>query len=200
MFRKSSAIALALLLVPALAHAHTTGLVHMHNDGGPMNGLFQGLSHPLHGLDHLLAMIAVGLWAAQMGGRSVWAVPASFVGIMALGGVLGMMGVQLPMVETGIMTSVLLLGLLIAFAVRLPLWASMSVVGFFALFHGFAHGAEMPSQSSGLLYAAGFIVATSLLHLGGIGLGVAAKNIRFASALRLAGALVILGGVVLAFN
>ncbi len=145
-------------------------------------------------------MIAVGLWAAQMGGRAVWAVPASFVGVMALGGALGMAGVQLPMVETGILTSVLLLGLLIAFAVRLPLWASMGIVAFFALFHGFAHGAEMPAQSSALLYASGFIVATALLHLGGVGLGVAAKNVSFAPALRIAGALVILGGAILAFN
>lgn len=191
MTRKSLLPLLALAL-PTLAHAHT-GAGHFHGFG-------DGVAHPIFGLDHLLAMVAVGLWAAQLGGRAVWAVPASFVAVMALGGILGMAGLQLPMVETGILTSVLLLGLLIAFAVRLPLWASASVVGFFALFHGFAHGAEMPETGSGYLYAAGFILATSALHAVGVGLGVAMKKVPFAPALRVAGALVLVAGVLLAVN
>ncbi len=189
---KRNLTVLFLALTPALAHAHT--------GAGGTHGLSDGLLHPIHGLDHLLAMMAVGLWAAQLGGRARWAVPASFVGIMALGGVLGMAGLALPMVETGILTSVFLLGLLIAFAVRLPIWASTSVVGFFALFHGYAHGAEMPVDASGLAYAAGFIVATAALHLAGIGLGTALKNVPYAPAIRIAGACVILGGIYTALS
>jgi urease accessory protein len=181
-----------LLVVPALAHAHT-GVGHSH-------GFLDGLNHPVHGLDHLLAMIAVGLWAAQLGGRAIWAVPASFVGVMALGGLLGVAGWPLPMVETGILLSVFLLGLLIAFAVRLPLWAGAALVAFFALFHGYAHGAEMPAGASSAWYAGGFVLATAALHLAGIGLGIALKNVPFAPALRVAGALVILGGAVVALS
>ena len=180
-----------LLIVPALAHAHT--------GAGPAHGFFEGLEHPVHGLDHLLAMIAVGLWAAQLGGRATWAVPASFVGVMALGGLLGAAGWHLPMVETGVLASVFLLGLLIAFAVRLPIGAGAALVAVFALFHGFAHGAEMPQSASHTLYAGGFILATVALHLVGLGLGLAMKNVSFAPALRVAGALVILSGALLAF-
>lgn len=183
---------LALLLVcPALAHAHT-GV-------GPAHGFSAGLTHPVFGLDHLLAMIAVGLWAAQLGGRALWAVPASFVGVMALGGLAGAGGWSPPMVETGILVSVLLLGLLIAFVVRLPVWAGALIVGAFALFHGQAHGAEMPAGASPWLYAGGFVLATAALHAAGIALGIALKNFSFAPALRVAGALVILSGAILAF-
>lgn len=177
-----------LLVVPALAHAHT--------GAGHANGFMDGLDHPLHGLDHLLAMIAVGLWAAQLGGRAVWAVPASFVGVMALGGFMGAAGWNLPMVETGILLSVFLLGLLLVFAVRLPLWAGSGLVAFFALFHGYAHGAEMPHGASSALYAGGFVLATAALHSVGIGLGLALKNVPFAPALRIAGGMVLVGGAV----
>lgn len=184
---------LALLLVfPALAHANP--------GAGPAHGFSHGLLHPLLGLDHLLAMIAVGLWAAQLGGRATWAVPASFVGVMAFGGLAGAAGWSLPMVETGILVSVFLLGLLVAFAVRLPAWAGALLVGAFALFHGHAHGSEMPAGASAWLYAGGFVLATAALHAAGLGLGIALKNVSPAPALRTAGALVMLSGVMLALS
>jgi urease accessory protein len=125
-------------------------------------------------------MVAVGLWAAQRGGRALWLVPATFVSIMIVGGMLGMGRIHVPYVEQGIAASVLVLGIFIAAAVRLPLAASMVIVGLFALFHGYAHGAEMPESASGFAYGIGFIVATASLHLSGIALGIATQ--RFASA------------------
>src|ERR1035437_488964 len=137
-----SLILLALVFIPSLAQAHPG-----HNPGWA-----NGLLHPVSGLDHICAMIAVGLWAAQRSGRAIWIVPLTFVSVMALGGLLGMNGVRVPLVEQGIAASVLVLGLLIAAAVRLPLAASVLVVGIFAVFHGYAHGAEMPPTASGLTY------------------------------------------------
>jgi urease accessory protein len=164
---------LLIFLVPSLAQAHPGAPGHTH-------GFSNGLLHPLTGLDHICAMVAVGLWAAQRGGRALWLVPLTFVSIMIVGGILGMGGVGIPYVEQGIAASVLVLGIFIAAAVRLPLAASMAIVGLFALFHGYAHGAEMPDSSSGLAYGIGFVVATASLHLSGIALGIAAQ--RFASA------------------
>jgi urease accessory protein len=182
------ALALAAVALPVLAHAHPG------HDGHDLTWDFAtGATHPLSGWDHLLAMIAVGLWAAQLGGRSRWLVPAAFVSVMALGAVLGHAGLALAGVEQGIAASILILGLLIAAAVRLPATASMAIVGLFALFHGVAHGAEMPATAGGFSYGAGFVVATALLHLVGLGLGMALKNqqkvARFAGgAVALAGA------------
>lgn len=169
-----------LLLLPSLAQAHPGMPGHVH-------GFANGLTHPLTGLDHICAMIAVGLWAAQRGGRALWLVPLTFVSVMAVGGMLGMASIQLPMVEAGIIASVLILGVLIAAAVRLPLMASTLIVGTFALFHGFAHGAEMPETASGLNYALGFITATTELHLCGIGLGIFAKRFTSENLIRHAG-------------
>jgi urease accessory protein len=181
---------LALLaLTPVLAQAHP-GHGNVHSFAG-------GFSHPLTGFDHILAMVAVGLWAAQLGGRAMYLVPAAFVGVMTLGGALGMAGVHLPMVEAGIMVSILVLGLLIAAAVRLPAAAGMAIVGLFALFHGHAHGAELPAGATGLTYALGFIAATICLHAVGIGLGLLAQKKLPAPAIRWAGAAIIAGGVCL---
>ena len=165
-------IALAiLLLVPVLAHAHPG------HDGHELTWDFAtGVAHPLSGWDHLLAMVAVGLWAAQLGGRSRWLVPAAFVSVMVLGAVLGHAGITPPGIEQGIAASIFILGLLIAAAVRLPAPASMAIVGLFALFHGVAHGTEMPATAGGLSYGAGFIAATILLHAIGLGLGVTLRN------------------------
>ena len=121
------------------------------------------VAHPVGGLDHICAMLAVGLWAAQTGGRSVWAVPLTFVSVMVLGGMLGMMGIGLPFAEQGIVLSVLILGVLIAASIRLPLWVSSSMVGLFALFHGHAHGTEMPESAFAMIYALGFILSTASL-------------------------------------
>jgi urease accessory protein len=152
------------VLAPSLAQAHPGMPGHSH-------GLTNGLVHPITGLDHLLAMIAVGLWAAQRGGRALWAVPLTFVSVMVLGHILGVGGASIPFVEQGIVASVLILGLLVAAAVKLPVTASAAIVAVFALFHGFAHGAEMPASASGLTYGIGFVVMTAVLHLVGIGLG-----------------------------
>jgi urease accessory protein len=159
----------ASILVPSIAHAHV-GI-------GETSGFTHGVSHPLTGIDHLCAMIAVGLWAAQTGGRAIWAVPLAFVSGMLLGGAFGMAGVHLPFAEAGIAVSVLMLGVFIAAALRLPLSVSILVVGLFALCHGYARGAEMPARASVLGYAGGFALATALLHIVGIGLSVGIEKI-----------------------
>lgn len=191
-FIKHASIALVLL-------AAMTGSAHAH-PGHDVSSLLNGLAHPLSGLDHLLAMIAVGLWAAQLGGRERWLVPAGFVGVLTLGGALGLSGVALPFAESGAAASVLILGVLIAVAVRLPLAASVAVVGVFALCHGFAHGAEMSATTSAAAYGAGFVLASAMLHLAGILLALAAaqKNSRRAiPVLRLAGAALAVAGLVI---
>jgi len=177
----------AATLLPSLAHAHV--------GAGDTHGFVHGFGHPLGGLDHLCAMIAVGLWAAQMGGRAIWAVPLTFVSVMVLGGMLGMAHINLPFVEQGILLSVLVLGVLIAAAVRLPLVASAVIVGLFAVFHGFAHGAEMPDTASGLEYALGFVLATTLLHSIGIAVGVGIQKISQPLVVRLAGAAIVVCGL-----
>ena len=161
----------ALALAPSLAFAHTG-----HGDA---EGFVHGFMHPIGGLDHVLAMVAVGIFAAQLGGRAIWAVPATFVALMALGGFLGMAGIDVPFVEFGITLSIVALGGAVALGWKnWPLGAAMAVVGFFAIFHGHAHGAEMPTDASGLAYAGGFMTATALLHMAGIGLGVLIGSAR----------------------
>jgi urease accessory protein len=142
---------------------------------GHADGAMAGLMHPLTGIDHVLAMLAVGLWGAQLGGRAQWLLPASFVALLAVGGALGMSGAALPMVEAGIVTSVLLLGLLIGFAVKLKTLPAATIVGVFAVFHGFAHGAEMPAMSTAWWYGVGFVAASAALHGVGLWLGRAVR-------------------------
>lgn len=184
------ALAAILALSPSLAFAHV-GV-------GDTHGFSYGFMHPIGGIDHVLAMVAVGIFAATLGGRALWAVPASFVVLMALGGALGMMGVSIPFVEIGIAASVIVLGSAVALRWNnWPLGAYMAMVGFFAVFHGFAHGAEMPAGASGATYAAGFMLATALLHMVGIGVGIATGKIG-ANAPRVTqglGALVAVAGV-----
>ena len=177
------------LLLPSLVHAHV-GV-------GETNGFTHGVAHPLSGLDHICAMIAVGLWSAQMGGRAIWAVPVTFVTVMVFGGFLGMMHVNVPFIETGIIVSVLAFGVFIAVAVCLPLIVSVIVVGFFAICHGHAHGAEMPGTASGIEYAVGFVLATALLHGIGIALGIGMQKISKPIVLRFAGAAITFCGVYL---
>lgn len=170
--------AAALLLTPAIALAHPG-----HGD----NGLIAGVSHPIGGLDHLLAMLAVGLWAAQQQGSARWALPCTFVATMLLGGLLGFAGFNLPSLESGIAASVLALGLAVALAVRPPLSLAVVATAVFALFHGVAHGLELPDMSSPWAYAIGFVVATAVLH--GAGYAVVRVLPRAAAPLvRLAGA------------
>ncbi|MGE0213876.1 MAG: HupE/UreJ family protein [Parvibaculaceae bacterium] len=161
---RAAAALLAVALLPASAFAHT-GV-------GDTGGFAHGFLHPVGGLDHILAMVAVGMFAAHLGGRALWLVPAAFVLMMAVGGAAGVFGVALPFVEIGITASVLVLGLAVAFRWSLPVAAAMALVGFFAVFHGHAHGAEMPVDASGLSYGLGFMLATALLHAVGLGIGL----------------------------
>ncbi len=150
--------------IPTVASAHP-GFGEIHD-------LAHGFAHPFTGLDHMIAMLAVGVFAAQLGGRALWLVPGTFVAVMAAAGVAGMLGVTIPYVETGIALSVLALGAAIAFAIRVPVAIAMALVGFFAIFHGHAHGTEMPASASGVLFGLGFVTATALLHTIGIGFGI----------------------------
>ena len=183
---------------PGVAQAHTGHLGSLSSEGG--QAFWTGFFHPLGGLDHLLAMIAVGLWAAQQGGRAVWAVPVCFVGAMAFGGILGMQGGEWSLVgvESGIAGSVLVLGLCIAWAVRWPWSVSAVLVGFFALAHGAAHGAELPGGLSAWGYTLGFVLATALLHAVGLAVGLLLGRWTPAPVLRWAGgAIAFVGGLLL---
>jgi urease accessory protein len=160
--------AASLALAPAAASAHPG------HDGA---SLLSGLMHPLGGVDHIIAMVAVGLLAARLGGRALWLVPASFVATMAVAGLAGMAGAGLPYVETGITMSVVVLGAVAVFGVAMPVAVAMGLVAFFAVFHGYAHGAEMPETMSGLAYGAGFVAATAMLHGIGVGLGLAISQV-----------------------
>jgi len=172
----------------ALAH---TGLEHAVS-------FASGFKHPWSGLDHMLAMVAVGLWAGLSGGRALWAWPVAFVGVMLAGGALGIAGVSVPMVESGILASAIVLGLLVLAAVRLPVAIGAVLVAAFALLHGHAHGAELPAHAAAATYAAGFALATALLH--GLGLGVATlcRGDTGRLIVRGAGAVVAVAGVALA--
>lgn len=143
-----------------------------HTAEGSAGGFASGFLHPVGGLDHIVAMVAVGLWGAVMGGRAMWSLPVVFPMVMALGGAMGVMGVPLPQVETGIAVSGIVLGLMVAFAVKPPLWVAAALVGMFAVFHGHAHGTELPAAANAMTYAVGFVIATGLLHLCGILFGL----------------------------
>lgn len=182
----------ALAMAPGAAFAHT-GI-------GSTHGFVHGFLHPLGGLDHQLAMILVGLFAWQLGGRAVWLVPSAFVAMMAVGGALGVTGVGIPFVEIGIALSVIVLGSIVALGVRAPVALAMGVVGLFAVFHGHAHGSEMPLDVSGAAYAAGFMAATALLHATGIALGFLigrAARSRGGHVYRVAGGLSVVAGLAL---
>ena len=156
-----------LMLVPARAFAHVTGDV--------AGGLASGFLHPISGLDHVVAMVAVGLWGTQLGKPAIWILPVTFPIVMAFGGVLGVRGVPMPPVEIGIALSAVVLGAVVALALRPPLWAAASVVGVFAIFHGYAHGTELPQSATPLAYGAGFVLTTGLLHVSGIAIGLVNK-------------------------
>lgn len=184
-----SAILLLAAAMPAYAHVGV----------GTTSSFAAGFSHPLSGLDHMTVMIAVGLWAALKGGKATWAWPAAFVGVMLVGGALGMLQVPLPFVEPGILASVVALGLLVALAIDLPVSAGVAILGLFALFHGHAHGTEVPENAGGLDYMAGFAVATVTLHAVGIAVG-RGLGVRFRGLARAAGAACAVVGVGLVFG
>lgn len=167
-----SKFAALLALLPVVASAHPG-----HDGGHDLTWDFtSGFSHPLFGLDHLLAMIAVGVWAAQLGGRARWLIPATFVGVMTLGAAFGLRGLVPTGTEQMIAASLLAFGVMIAMAKRIPLYAGLGLVSLFAAFHGFAHGAEIPADAGGLSYGLGFVAATALLHAAGLALGKLSQN------------------------
>jgi urease accessory protein len=186
-----SRVGLALLLLLT-----TAGPAFAHVQHGQAQGLLAGLRHPVAGLDHVLAMIAVGLWGAQLGAPAIWLLPVTFPMVMAFGGFLALVGIPLLGVEVGIALSAVLLGLMVAREARPPLVIAAALVGLFAVFHGHAHGTELPAGQSGLMYSVGFVTATGCLHGVGILLGVAHKWAGGQAAIRVAGAGVTLAGVV----
>lgn len=174
---------LTLIATPALAHTgfHTTGFA-------------AGLSHPFNGLDHMLVMAGIGIWAAQLGGRNLWLVPLAFLVTMILGAGLALIGFPLPHAELGIAGSVIATGMLIGLGTRLPSAAAGALVALMALFHGHAHGTELPAMASAWSYAAGFMLSTSLLHVIGLGLGLVTFKCARPVALKLAGLLTMMAG------
>jgi urease accessory protein len=183
-------LSVLLALIPTAAFAHTG-----HGDAA---GLLHGFMHPFGGLDHVLAMVAVGVFAFVLGGRALILVPLAFVGAMVLGFLLGTSGMAVPYVELGIALSSIVIGAAAAWGKPIPVFAAMSLVGVFAIFHGHAHGAEMPADAAGLGYALGFIAATALLHVAGIAAAMGATRLagRFGRPLaQAAGGLFALGGV-----
>jgi len=157
-------ITFCLLIFSGAASAHVSGSI--------TGGFASGFMHPVLGWDHVVAMVAVGLWGAFLGNPAIWILPVVFPLVMAFGGALGVAGVPVPAVETGIALSAIVLGIMVAFAVRPPIWIAAVIVGIFAVFHGHAHGTELPGAANPLAYSLGFVVATGLLHISGIAFGL----------------------------
>jgi urease accessory protein len=175
----------ALAAPPALAHTGDAG-----------GGFVGGLSHPLFGPDHVAAMVAVGLWGAFLGAPAIFILPVVFPLVMAVGGVLGILGVPLPGVEIGIATSAVVLGMMVALAAKPPLWVAGVIVGVFAIFHGHAHGAELPAGADAVVYSAGFVIATGVLHLCGIAFGLLARWPAGLIAVRAVGGVIAIAGLI----
>jgi urease accessory protein len=173
------------------------GSVLAHNPGGVAGGFASGFMHPLTGLDHILAMVAVGIWGAQLGAPAIWALPVAFPLVMSIGGAMGVRGVPLPGVELGIAASALMLGLMIFLEARPSLVVAALLVGFFAIFHGYAHGTELPHAANPLAYGVGFVLATGLLHVSGITMGLIHRWPSGAQVLRVAGGGISLAGLFL---
>jgi urease accessory protein len=180
-------LGIALWLFPQIAAAHVIQ--------GAQGGFGSGFAHPLNGPDHFLAMFAVGLWGAQMGGRRVWTLPVTFPLIMVVGGIIGMLNVMIPGTEIGIALSILALGLAIAFAWRPAEWMALVLIGFFALCHGYAHGVDLPLATDPADYAIGFVVATGMIHILGIAVGLWLNKPAGGRFARMLGALIGLGGI-----
>jgi len=191
---RSVILTMLLSMIPSVVYAHDGSNV-------PFGGFLSGLVHPVLGYDHLLAMLSVGILSAQIGGRAIWTVPATFVSVMALGGALGLIDIGLTSTELGIAASLVLLGLIIAAERRLPILLAMAGVGFFAVFHGYAHGTEMPTTAEPALYAAGFLTGTALIHIAGLVIGDIAKHYEQGKvALRVGGGLIAMVGVLFIFG
>ena len=192
--RESLPTMLFLIVATALLAPAT---VLAHNPAGIAGGFASGFMHPLTGIDHILAMAAVGIWGTQLGAPAIWALPVAFPLVMSIGGAMGVRGVPLAGVEIGIAASALLLGLMIFSEARPSLVAAALLVGFFAIFHGYAHGTELPHAGNPLAYGVGFVLATGLLHVSGIALGLIHRWPSGARVLRLAGGGISLAGLFL---
>jgi urease accessory protein len=168
--------------------------VFAHQRGGEVIGFASGFLHPISGLDHILAMVAVGMWGAQLGAPAIWVLPLAFPMVMALGGMMGLMGIKLPGIELCIALSALALGFAVCREARPKLWIAAIIVSVFAIAHGHAHGTELPLGANGMLYSIGFVIATGLLHALGIGIGLVNRWAAGRIALRVAGAVVAMGG------
>ena len=172
-----------------------TSFAYSHEGAGLIGGFGSGFMHPVKGLDHVVAMIAVGLWGVFLGQPAIWLLPVVFPVVMALGGAAGVLGIPLPAVETGIAVSAIVLGLMVLFAVKPPIAIAAVIVAFFAIFHGHAHGTELPASSNALTYSLGFVIATGLLHLSGIAFGELARWPAGKIAVRAGGGAISLVGV-----
>jgi urease accessory protein len=179
-------VAFSLALASSAALAHT---------GSVAGGFFGGLAHPVFGPDHVAAMVAVGLWGAFLGAPAIYLLPVVFPLVMAVGGVLGILGLPLPGVEVGIAASAIVIGMMVALAARPPIWIAAVIVGAFAIFHGYAHGAELPAGADAVAYSAGFVVATGCLHLAGIAFGLLARWPPGRLAVRAAGSAIAIAGL-----
>jgi urease accessory protein len=169
--------------------------VYAHVGEGAVGGFISGFLHPVFGPDHVIAMVAVGLWGAFLGMPAMWMLPVVFPMVMAFGGILGILGIPVPAVEIGIATSAIVLGAVVAFAVKLPVWVAAIIVGIFAIFHGHAHGMELPSAANPLAYSIGFVLSTGLLHLAGIAFGLLVRWPAGRIAVRVGGMIISLLGV-----
>jgi urease accessory protein len=187
--RRMAAGALSLLLVILASPAFA------HSGGSVVGGFAGGFAHPLFGPDHIVAMVAVGLWGAFLGAPAIWLLPIVFPLVMALGGVIGILGIAIPWVETGIALSAIVLGLMVAFGARPPLIIAAALVGAFAIFHGHAHGTELPPGADAVAYSVGFVVATGLLHLIGIGFGALTRWPAGQIAVRATGGAIAIAGL-----
>ena len=193
-YLKAFLMAFLFAAIPGVAYAH---------DGTNLGlgGFLSGMVHPVLGYDHLLAMLSVGIISAQIGGRAIWTVPATFVSVMAIGGVLGLINIGLNVTELGIAVSLVILGLVIAAERKIPTLIVMIGVGFFAIFHGYAHGAEMPDTAEPFLYALGFLVGTALIHIAGVVIGDISRHYeRGKVVLRVGGALIAVVGLLFIFG
>jgi urease accessory protein len=193
--RIHSAVRSAALWSVALLTWFWPDVAMAHVESGQAGGFLEGVQHPISGLDHVLAMVAVGLWGAQLGRPAVWLLPIAFPMMMAFGGMLGLMGVPVPGVEIGIAVSGVVLGAMVLGEVKSPVAAAMVLVGVFAIFHGHAHGTELPPGQNAMLYSLGFVVSTGTLHAAGIALGLTHKWKSGRVLLRAAGAVVMIGGL-----
>ncbi len=191
MLLRATSFVLAIIFVLLI----TNGPAVAHSGDGYGGGFVAGFTHPILGWDHVAAMVAVGLWGAFLGAPAIWILPVVFPLVMAFGAIAGIIGIPVPAVETGITLSAVVLGLMIVFAVRPPIWICAVIVGAFAIFHGYAHGTELPATVNAFAYAVGFVISTGLLHLIGIAFGLLVRWPLGRIAVRSAGGLISLAGV-----